>query len=117
MSGHKPFSGPPSLIRHEKCVIEPLTFLETWPIMVAVATGISLGGGNLRYGALIELSILGGLVVSAVGSDASADSRRTSPADEMDRASNVRSGASATNVTGEGAGVSPHARPEGRGRA
>ena len=71
MRGQKPFSGPPSRERHEKCVTEPLTFLETWPIMVAVATGISLGGGNLRYRVLIALSILTVLVVSAVGSGAS----------------------------------------------
>jgi N-acetyl-anhydromuramyl-L-alanine amidase AmpD len=55
--------------------------------MVAVATGISLGGGNLRYRALIVLSILSVLVVSAVGSGASADVRRTSLADEIDHAS------------------------------
>jgi hypothetical protein len=42
--------------------------------------------------------------VSAVGSGASAEARRTSLADEMDRASNVRGGASATIVTGEEAG-------------
>jgi hypothetical protein len=85
MSGQKPFSGPPSRIRHEKCVIEPLTFLEIWHIVVAVATGISLGGGNLRYRALITLSVLSVLVVSAVGSGASADAGRTSLADELDR--------------------------------
>jgi hypothetical protein len=40
----------------------------------------------------------------AVGSGASADARRTFLADEMDRASNVRGGTSATIVTGEEAG-------------
>jgi hypothetical protein len=55
--------------------------------MVAVATGISLGGGNLRYRVLIMLSVLSVLVVSTVGSGASADERRTSLADELDRAS------------------------------
>ena len=42
---------------------------------------------------LIALSILSVLVVSAVGSGASAEARRTSLADEMDSASNVRGGA------------------------
>jgi N-acetylmuramoyl-L-alanine amidase len=55
--------------------------------MVPVATGISLGGGNLRYSALIALSILSVLVVSVVGSGASADARRTSLANELDHAS------------------------------
>jgi len=55
----------------------------------------------LHYRALSALSNLSVLVVSAVGSGASADARRTSLADEMDRASNVRGGASATIVTGE----------------
>ena len=55
--------------------------------MVAVATGIFPGGGNLRYRALIALSILCVLVMSAVGSGASADAGRTSLADELDRAS------------------------------
>lgn len=41
----------------------------------------------MRYRALLALSILSVLVVSAVGSGASADARRTSLADEMDRAS------------------------------
>jgi hypothetical protein len=81
--------------------------------MVAVATGISLGGGNLRYRALIALSILTVLVVSVVGSGESADARRTSPTYELDRTSNVRGGASATIVTCEGAGFSFHAMPEG----
>ena len=83
--------------------------------MVAVVTGISLGGGNLRYSVLIALSILSVLVVYAVGSGASADDRRTSLADELDRASNVRDGASTTIVTSEGAGFF-HAMPERRER-
>ena len=84
--------------------------------MVAVATGISLEGGNFRYRALIALSILSVLVVSAVGSGASADARRTYLADEMDRASNVRGGASATIVTGEGAGFCHRAMAEKKER-
>ena len=71
----------------------------------------------MRYRALIALSILGGLVVSAVGSDANADARQTSPAHEMDSASNMRGEASATIVTGEGAGFSHHAMPERRQRS
>jgi len=55
--------------------------------MLAVAAGISLGGGNLRYRALIALSILSVLVVSAVGPDASAEAGRTSLENELDRAS------------------------------
>jgi hypothetical protein len=84
--------------------------------MVAVATGISLGGGNLRHRAPIALSILSALVASAVGSGESADARRTSLAEEMNRASNVRGRASATIVTSEGAGFYHHAMPERRGR-
>ena len=80
--------------------------------MVDFATGISLGGGNLRYRVLIALSILSVLVVSAVGS--SADARRTFLADEMDRASNVRGGASATIVTGKEAGFYHRAMARGR---
>ena len=41
----------------------------------------------MRYGALIALSILCVVVVSAVGSGASVDARQTSLADEFDRAS------------------------------
>ena len=71
----------------------------------------------MRYRALIALSILDGLVMSAVGSNASADARQMSPAHEMDSASNMRGEASATIVTGEGAGFSHHAMPERRQRA
>ena len=41
----------------------------------------------MRYGALIALSILCVVLVSAVGSGASVDARQTSLADEFDRAS------------------------------
>jgi hypothetical protein len=133
MSGHKPFSGPPSRKRLEKCVIEPLTFLETCLIIVAITTGISLGGGNLRYRALIAPSILSVPVVSAVGAGVNAG--RTSLADERkpsdlggwyDAVSNCEGGAlcaeqvyevlqggvSATIVTSEGAGFYHHAMPK-----
>jgi hypothetical protein len=133
MSGHKPFSGPPSRKRLEKCVIEPLTFLETWLIIMAVTTCISLGGGNLRYRALIAPSILSVPVVSAVG--AGADAGRTSLANERkpsdlggwyEAVSNceggalcaeqvyevLQGGASATIVTSEGAGFYHHAMPK-----
>jgi hypothetical protein len=115
MRGQKPCSGPPSRKRHEECVTEPLTFLETWPIMVAVATGISLGGGNLRYRALIALSIPSVLVVSAARSGTSVDARRTSLADELDRASDVGGGAWATTITGKGQGFTVTPCPRGGG--
>ena len=103
MGGRKPFSGPPSRKLHEECVTEPLTFLETWPIMVAVAIGISLGGGNLRYRVMIALSILN-MLVAAARPGASAQARRMFLADELDRASDVRGGAFEITVTGKGAG-------------
>jgi hypothetical protein len=68
----------------------------------------------LRHGELIALSILSVPVVSAVGSSASAKARRTVLADEMDRASNMRGGASASIVTSEGAGFYHRAMPERR---
>jgi hypothetical protein len=57
MRGHKPCSGPPSTKRHEKFVTEPLTFLETLAIILAVTTSISWGRENLRYRALVVLSV------------------------------------------------------------
>jgi hypothetical protein len=83
--------------------------------MVAVATGISLGGGNLRYRVLMALPIPSVLVVSAVCSGASADDRRISPAGDFIRASKVRGGAYTTTVIVEGAGFY-HAMPERRER-
>jgi hypothetical protein len=58
MGGHRPFSGPPSRERPEKCVTEPLTFLATWPIMVAVSTSIARRRGNLHYRVVVAQSIL-----------------------------------------------------------
>ena len=72
----------------------------------------------MRYRALIAPSILSVLVVSAAGVGASADARRMSLADAMDRASNVRGGASATivPVRGQGLTIAPWLRGR-RGKA
>jgi hypothetical protein len=55
--------------------------------MLAVTRSISVGRGNLRYRALVVLSVFSVLVVCTMGSGAGADAGRTSLADEMVRAS------------------------------
>lgn len=68
----------------------------------------------MRHGELIALPLLTVPVVSAVGSGASAKARRTALADEVDRASNMRAGASASIVTSERAGFYHRAMSERR---
>ena len=70
----------------------------------------------MRYRTLMTPSIPSVLEVYSVGSGASAKARRAVLADEMDRASNVRGGASAPIVTSEGAGFCHRAMPERKER-
>ena len=72
----------------------------------------------MHYRALSALSNLTVLVVFTVGSSASADARRTSLADEMDRASNVRGGLPRPSlpVRRQGFTIAPWARGR-RGKA